>query len=58
MCFRLGFASDSYPRFIIPTENYDINTGKSSKLFNNDISMDSSKFYEEMVDFVQSIFFK
>lgn len=52
---KLGFAADSYPRFIIPTETYDVDTKTTKKLF--DYSS-KTELYERMVEFIQKLFFK
>ncbi len=53
--YRLGFAADSYPRFIIPTEIYDVEKKTSKKLFDY---QSRTQLYEHMVEFIQKLFFK
>lgn len=52
---RLGFAADSYPRFIIPTETYDVDSKTTKKLFDYETR---TQLYEQMVEFIQKLFFK
>uniref|UniRef100_A0A1B0ALV7 Actin-related protein 10 n=1 Tax=Glossina palpalis gambiensis TaxID=67801 RepID=A0A1B0ALV7_9MUSC len=52
---KLGFAAEAYPRKIIPTEYISSANGESKKLFNYETLQE---FYDQMVDFLQMIFFK
>lgn len=52
---RLGFAADSYPRFIIPTEIYNVEKKATKKLFEY---KSKTELYEQMVEFIQKLFFK
>lgn len=55
-CFRLGFVADPYPRAIIPTE---VMSGTSPTTVNNLFSYRSNaELYDQVVDFLQMLFFK
>lgn len=58
MCvnFRLGFVAEPYPRSIIPTEIISGTSPTTSKsLFNYTNQLE---FYDQVVDFIQTLFFK
>lgn len=52
---RFGFAAEAYPRKILPTEVILSSNGKTKYLFDY---ADKLEFYDQMVDFLQTIFFK
>lgn len=54
--FRLGFVAEPYPRSIIPTQiisGTSPTTSKSLFKYNNEL-----EFYDQIVDFIQTLFFK
>lgn len=53
--FRLGFASEPYPRYIIPSKVFDVLLSKSQKLFDFENEID---FYDQVIEFFKLIFFK
>lgn len=53
--YRLGFAAEAYPRKIIPSEVILSENGKINNIFDYKDSID---FYDHVVDFLQTIFFK
>lgn len=54
--FRLGFVAEPYPRSIVPTELISGTSPTTSKsLFSY---KDSLEFYDQVVDFIQTLFFK
>lgn len=54
--FRLGFVAEPYPRSIIPTEIVSGTSPTTSKsLFKGSTELE---FYDQVVDFVQTLFFK
>jgi actin-related protein 10 len=55
LSFRLGFAAEPCPRFIIPTEVRNSANGKHKKLFDY---KNQQELYDQMVEFVQKLFFK
>ncbi|XP_034476396.1 actin-related protein 10 [Drosophila innubila] len=52
---KLGFAAEAYPRKIIPTELVLTTTGETKRLFDY---AHIDKLYDQIVDFLQIIFFK
>ncbi|XP_013108584.1 actin-related protein 10 [Stomoxys calcitrans] len=52
---KFGFAAEAYPRKILPTEVILSSNGKTKNLFDYE---DKLEFYDQMVDFLQTIFFK
>ncbi|XP_075157327.1 actin-related protein 10 [Haematobia irritans] len=52
---KFGFAAEAYPRKILPTEVILSSNGKTKNLFDYE---DKQEFYDQMVDFLQTIFFK
>ncbi|EDW37641.1 GL27098 [Drosophila persimilis] len=52
---KLGFAGESYPRKIMPTEVVLTTTGKTKRLFDYERK---EELYDQIVDFLQTIFFK
>ncbi|XP_005187643.1 actin-related protein 10 [Musca domestica] len=52
---KFGFAAEAYPRKIIPTEVILSSSGETKHLFDYG---DKLEFYDQMVDFLQTIFFK
>ncbi|XP_017870525.1 PREDICTED: actin-related protein 10 [Drosophila arizonae] len=52
---KLGFAAESHPRKIIPTEVVLTTTGKTKFLFDY---ATTEELYDQIVDFLQTIFFK
>lgn len=56
--FRVGFVAEAYPRFIIPTVvqfQSSSPSGITKTLFTNQNKLE---FYDRMVDFIQTLFFK
>ncbi|XP_059610852.1 actin-related protein 10 [Phlebotomus argentipes] len=51
---KLGFAAEAHPRFILPTEVLDPNTGKATNLF----SFHGTELYDKVVTFLNELFFK
>ncbi|XP_022210409.2 actin-related protein 10 [Drosophila obscura] len=52
---KLGFAGEAYPRKVMPTEVVLTTTGKTKRLFDYE---QKEEFYDQIVDFLQTIFFK
>ncbi|XP_017151198.1 actin-related protein 10 [Drosophila miranda] len=52
---KLGFAGEAYPRKIMPTEVVLTTTGKTKRLFDYERK---EELYDQIVDFLQTIFFK
>ncbi|KAH8387864.1 hypothetical protein KR093_009943 [Drosophila rubida] len=52
---KLGFAAEAYPRMIIPTELVLTTTGETKQLFDY---TQTDQLYDQLVDFLQTIFFK
>lgn len=52
---RLGFAGESAPRFIIPTKVENASDGMTKDLFEY---QDNKEFYEQVITFIQKLFFK
>ncbi|KAH8354229.1 hypothetical protein KR084_004074 [Drosophila pseudotakahashii] len=52
---KLGFAAEAYPRKIMPTEVVMTATGIRKRLFDYDTT---EELYDQLVDFLQTIFFK
>ncbi|XP_062141687.1 actin-related protein 10 [Drosophila sulfurigaster albostrigata] len=52
---KLGFAAEAYPRLIIPTELVLTTTGETKQLFDY---VETDQLYDQLVDFLQTIFFK
>ncbi|EDV99984.1 actin-related protein 10 [Drosophila grimshawi] len=52
---KLGFAAEAYPRKIIPTEVVLTTTGETKRLFDY---VATEQLYDQIVDFLQTIFFK
>lgn len=53
--FRLGFAAEPSPRKIVRTEVVLTTTGCTKRLFDYDTT---EQLYDQIVDFLQSLFFK
>lgn len=53
--FRLGFAAEAYPRYIIRTEVNDTKTGLQRNIFDY---TDEQDFYDTVVAFIEELFFK
>lgn len=52
---KIGFVSEPYPRFIIPTEVQSTHSDEKKSLFSYESKME---LYDQFVDFVQNLFFK
>lgn len=53
--YRLGFAAEAYPRKIIPSEVILSVNGKTKNIFDYE---DKLEFYDQIIEFLQTIFFK
>ncbi|XP_034124933.1 actin-related protein 10 [Drosophila guanche] len=52
---KLGFAGEAYPRKIMPTEVVLTTTGNTKRLFDYE---QKDELYDQIIDFLQTIFFK